>query len=1034
MLAEILLSGLAAANVGAKTTIIDKQNQLLVENASENNIGGAKSLSYGPSITPGPGPGGGDPSGSSDSSYPDSRKFFSINYEEKNENYYGGGNDTVASSELIDEYCDFIYENFLESYDGFKYTINGYYHQSKDTDKDFYTFRVFRKSCVTISLENHYSNSSARLSLYKYYYEKGEEGEKTVYTCKSDAIREEYGTISAELDPGTYCVYTELYEHYLYAMSPDDYLHYTIKINGSHYSDDSSVNLSELIYAKGCKAVAWIPEFDPFGTSAFDPNVKEIKDDFLFKKSIEKVLMDGECSCLRSSLYLWGVETRNFVIDIVNGLRNQLAEIKGHYKKIKIEALEKIEIVELVRNILKNAVDVVEIGVDFAVFGPVAGAAAITNKTLNLASEHLPFDLPEVKSGLDGAELDAFEKTGKISAAVQKAIDWIADIIINYLKTLIPEEQILECEALESEYKGLLDVLCTSSLTSEQEIIKINTYFKIKKLNDNDKNIEYSCTFKNPYKENDAFDYPKPEYSILSIDEFNSKSILKGRFYPIGDFDDYEKALKHIYSKKNDVNSGGDTEITLWSGGIGRPLHEHEYHWYHFTAPVSATYRFYSSCSDDFGDNINPYGELFFNIVPGFKTEGVICADDDSYGGKNFKIDYTLEKGQTIYIRVRGSEWKSHGQSVSLNVQVLHGKVINIGQTDSYFEDVDIYDGVNIDPIKYTFCFENSGYRILQTFGDNDTIMRLFDGATRILLEESDNDGYGENAFINYNFESDKTYYVEIFARGGKNAFIKTSLTAIPAYNGYFKTAEQISSLNVVNNSSYSSYSLDKNNFVINNLRVSTSGTYLLNTTRYGGYIGKSIYLIDPESVEDSIKKIDFDTEVDVIVELVAGKDYYLAFGSPSTFTQGFTNFYVNKVEDAFLNGTCYLKLNTYINAGKTNTYYVAVKETRTYKIYTYGAENTNLHVYDIYGNHLYGSSNNSGYKNNEFLTTRLEKGQVYKISVSIYGNNKSGSVGLLVAKDFSGINGQIENLNVVDITYEDKTYNTYEDRPYMDR
>ena len=73
-------------------------------------------------------------------------------------------------------------------------------------------------------------------------------------------------------------------------------------------------------------------------------------------------------------------------------------------------------------------------------------------------------------------------------------------------------------------------------------------------------------------------------------------------------------------------------------------------HWYKFIAPQTNTYTF-----ETIG-NCDTYGELFYTIALGRSVIGMLPNGDNDDGGEdsNFKINYYLEKGEIIYIRVRG--------------------------------------------------------------------------------------------------------------------------------------------------------------------------------------------------------------------------------------------------------------------------------------------------------------------------------------------------------------------------------------------
>lgn len=81
-----------------------------------------------------------------------------------------------------------------------------------------------------------------------------------------------------------------------------------------------------------------------------------------------------------------------------------------------------------------------------------------------------------------------------------------------------------------------------------------------------------------------------------------------------------------------------------------------ECYWFSFKAPQTATFVFETTGSTD------TYGELFPQMVIGRTSEGRITFDDDSGEGTNFKISYSMNKGNVVYLRVIGFNWSQGGE------------------------------------------------------------------------------------------------------------------------------------------------------------------------------------------------------------------------------------------------------------------------------------------------------------------------------------------------------------------------------------
>lgn len=74
------------------------------------------------------------------------------------------------------------------------------------------------------------------------------------------------------------------------------------------------------------------------------------------------------------------------------------------------------------------------------------------------------------------------------------------------------------------------------------------------------------------------------------------------------------------------------------------------YYWYKFIVPQTNTYTFETT------GNCDTYGELFYTIAAGRSTIGMLPNGGNDDGGEdsNFKINYYLQKGEVVYIKVRG--------------------------------------------------------------------------------------------------------------------------------------------------------------------------------------------------------------------------------------------------------------------------------------------------------------------------------------------------------------------------------------------
>ena len=73
-----------------------------------------------------------------------------------------------------------------------------------------------------------------------------------------------------------------------------------------------------------------------------------------------------------------------------------------------------------------------------------------------------------------------------------------------------------------------------------------------------------------------------------------------------------------------------------------------EKRYFKFTAPSTGTYKFFSTNAENPSDYHDSYGYLYNDMLK------ELTYDDDSGEGSNFKINYMIKKGQTVYLMVRG--------------------------------------------------------------------------------------------------------------------------------------------------------------------------------------------------------------------------------------------------------------------------------------------------------------------------------------------------------------------------------------------
>ena len=162
----------------------------------------------------------------------------------------------------------------------------------------------------------------------------------------------------------------------------------------------------------------------------------------------------------------------------------------------------------------------------------------------------------------------------------------------------------------------------------------------------------------------------------------------------------------------------------------------------------------------------------------------------------------------TVYLRVSGSGWTTHGIGCSVGVHREAGTYFELSADQPYFEDVQYINYKFADPITYTFKFSTIGYRHFQTFGNNDTCLVLTDEDGRELVsgrkedsngEMTDNKGYGKNDFANYYVYPNKKYILKVYYYGDRSTNIKTTVTSVDVFENGTTSFDEIKTVNAVN-------------------------------------------------------------------------------------------------------------------------------------------------------------------------------------------------------------------------------------------
>ena len=200
--------------------------------------------------------------------------------------------------------------------------------------------------------------------------------------------------------------------------------------------------------------------------------------------------------------------------------------------------------------------------------------------------------------------------------------------------------------------------------------------------------------------------------------------------------------------------------------------------WYKFVVPADATYSFYSQGS------VDTYGEVFTSMRSDYDSQGVLYSNDDSGEGLNFLITQYLHEGDTLYIRIRGYNSTSVGEStfgVRIDgVEVTNGRSGYINTLSSGDEQW------------FSFKPPSSGNYAICTAGYVDTVCDYYHG--------NDSNTYdGGGVFENFSFIATLYSYREYYfcIRGGdaddigEYSFYILPLQTLFSYNSTYDSLDE---------------------------------------------------------------------------------------------------------------------------------------------------------------------------------------------------------------------------------------------------
>ena len=279
-----------------------------------------------------------------------------------------------------------------------------------------------------------------------------------------------------------------------------------------------------------------------------------------------------------------------------------------------------------------------------------------------------------------------------------------------------------------------------------------------------------------------------------------------------------------------------------------------------------------------FSWNKNGYAVTYQNIEYGFNndkfklefydvTRSFIFETNDIYTNS-----YTLSQSQWnqllsvqtnyYYVRIKSYATLGYvtGPYTSSYFEFVKPVVydVNISNCRYYEKTINLFDGAKW---KFNLTFDTSGTKLLQTFGNLDTIMLLYNYNETTLLNIDNNSGYGNNSFIYANLSSNTTYVLIVMVYPA-NTSGQTKLTIIPTDGVFTNTSspEFEDIYHVSSSSNYYYYSSYVNQYysTIITWTPSTSGYYHINLS---SNFDSFLYVLNPTSVGSIIVNVDYNDD-----------------------------------------------------------------------------------------------------------------------------------------------------------------------------
>ena len=467
----------------------------------------------------------------------------------------------------------------------------------RDIDEDYYRLDVFGNAKINVKLRNIPEGCDYDLKLYKFDNVRYAEADDISFITSSINGGNAEENINTTLTPGTYYLWV-----YSYNNTCDASTRYQLAGNVNYTGYDKEI--PQLKYNKGAKAALWVSDYDPCGIVPYTYNDKvevgymtaDYTAAMKFENPFTQYFTSGQ-PVEHAVLYIWDINLRNELRAIISSIYD---EVNTQLQADK-DLLIKLECIE-----------------------SGTGSASTAGSII----------------------LSFFKASNKVVPVLNKVFT-VAPIVVSIIKLLLSpnQEDIISNENLLDYLRDIRTALEANNQTGTNEVVRIAATYSYSSQN-------YLGVVQTSY----YFDFtPHLQdeylYNDYTIHAWNSSSIVRGSIYGIVDVDGIQNAIHHGSNDLPDVNTSTLKTLEVDKSMPGY-LNEGEYHWFEFTAPTAGTYSFYTE-----NNTVDAYGELFNSIVPATSTTGRLKYAYSTRKSDDFQFEYTLDAGQTVYFRIRGSIW-----------------------------------------------------------------------------------------------------------------------------------------------------------------------------------------------------------------------------------------------------------------------------------------------------------------------------------------------------------------------------------------